>query len=321
MSNPIIHPVILCGGTGKRLWPASRKSLPKQFVRFTDELSLLQHTVHRLEEISGTGPLLFTANDYRFIVGEQMDEIGVSGHKLVVEPVSRNTGPAVCAAAELIHAEDKDALVLICPADHHMQDALAFAKAVTAAIPVAVRGEIVTFGVRPDRPETGYGYIHLANFVSGDGVPQPFLAFVEKPDAELAQEMVDSGEFVWNSGIFLASVKTLISAFGRHAPDLRAAVRQSIRDAAHDLDFLRLGTRYGDAPDISVDYAIMEHETGAVVPMSPGWTDLGGWRAVWENHSKTADGVATDGDVLAMDCQNALLSAREEGVQIVGIGL
>ncbi|WP_103255619.1 mannose-1-phosphate guanylyltransferase/mannose-6-phosphate isomerase [Tabrizicola aquatica] len=321
MSLPKIHPVILCGGSGKRLWPASRKSMPKQFVRFGDDVSLLQQTIRRLEDISCAPPVLLTAHDYRFVVADQTAELGLRGHKLVVEPEPRNTGPAVCAAAELIHAQDHDALVLICPADHLITDVMTFAKAVAAAIPSAARGEIVTFGIRPDRAETGFGYIELASAHAADGLPHPFTRFVEKPDAATAAAMLDSGRYVWNAGIFLASAKTLIAAFGRHAGSLRAIVRRSIREAKTDLDFLRLGPCYGEAPDLSVDYAVMEHEKGTVVPVSIGWNDLGSWRAVWETAKRDAAGVATSGQALAMDCQDTLLTARDDGIQVVGIGL
>jgi mannose-1-phosphate guanylyltransferase/mannose-1-phosphate guanylyltransferase/mannose-6-phosphate isomerase len=321
MSQPKIHPVILCGGSGKRLWPASRKSMPKQFVRFGDDDSLLQQTIRRLEDISCAPPVLLTANDYRFVVAEQAAELGVKGHRLVVEPEQRNTGPAVCAAVELIQAQDHDALVLICPADHVITDVMTFANAVAAAIPSAVKGEIVTFGIRPDRAETGFGYIELANEASPDGVPQPFHRFTEKPDAVTAEAMVESGRFVWNAGIFLASAKTLMSAFGRHAPGLRAAVRRSIREAKTDLDFLRLGPCYAEAPDLSIDYAVMEHMSGTVVPISVGWSDMGSWRAVWEATRRDAAGVALTGQALALNCQDTLLSARDDQIQIVGIGL
>lgn len=321
MSLPKVHPVILCGGSGKRLWPASRKSMPKQFVRLAGDTSLLQQTIRRVEDISSAPPVLLTGHDYRFVVAEQAAETGLKGHRMVVEPEGRNTGPAVCAAVELIHAQDHDALVLICPADHVISDVMTFAKAVAAAIPAAARGEIVTFGIRPDRPETGYGYIELASEVHPDGLPLPFVRFTEKPDAATAEAMVASGRYVWNSGIFLASAKTLMTAFGRHAPALRAAVRRSIREAAADLDFLRLGPAYAEAPDLSIDYAVMENVQGTVVPVSVGWSDLGSWRAVWDASRRDADGVAATGQALAIHCQDSLLSSRDDGIQVVGIGL
>ena len=321
MSLPKVHPVILCGGSGKRLWPASRKSMPKQFVRFGEDASLLQQTIRRLEDISCAPPVLMTANDYRFVVAEQAGELGLMGHRIVVEPEAKNTGPAVCAAVELIQALDHDALVLICPADHVIADVMTFAKAVAAAIPCAARGEIVTFGIRPNCAETGFGYIELSSDATADDVLQPFHNFVEKPDALTAVAMVDSGRFVWNSGIFLVSAKTLISAFGRHAPALRAVVRRSIREAKTDLDFLRLGPCYGEAPDLSLDHAVMEKVTGFVVPISVGWSDMGSWRAVWEAADRDAKGVGVSGHALSLNCADTLLSSLDEGIQVVGIGL
>lgn len=321
MSLPEIHPVILCGGSGKRLWPASRKSMPKQFAKLTGNLSLLQGTVRRIEDISCASPLLVTANDYRFVVDEQMQEIGIEGHRIVIEPKPRNTGPAVCAAADLIHAADPDALLLICPADHVIEDAFALAEAITNAIPSAANGEIVTFGIRPDRAETGYGYIELSDGEAEDGKPQPFVQFIEKPDAESAQQMLDAGRYVWNAGIFLASAATLRNAFRTHAPSIAEAVLRSRRTSKIDLGFLRLGPEYAHAPDISIDYAIMEHETGTVVPISAGWNDLGSWRAVWQTSPRDKNGVALRGKSMAINCGEVLLDSTDDGIQVVGLGL
>ena len=321
MSLPEIHPVILCGGTGKRLWPASRKSMPKQFARMSGDFSLLQATSLRIEEITCTSPLLVTTDDYRFIVAEQMEKIGNQGHRIVIEPESRNTGPAVCAAAELVHGQDPDALLLICPADHVIDDALSLASAVANAIPNARNGEIVTFGIRPDRPETGYGYIELSDGTGENGIPQPFVQFIEKPEVEAAEEMLAAGRYVWNAGIFLASVKTLRKAFQNHAPKILSAVSRSLQASRHDLNFLRLGAGYAKAPDLSIDYAVMEHETGTVVPISAGWNDLGSWRSVWQTAEQDSDGVALRGSSMAVDCRATLLDSTDDGIQVVGIGL
>ena len=321
MSLSEIRPVILCGGSGKRLWPAPRKSLPKQFVPFQTERSLLQETVRRIEEIACAAPMLVTAEDYRFVVAEQMQEIGSRGHRIVIEPEGRNTGAAVCAAAGLIEADDPDALVLVCPSDHVVADAVAFALAVAAAIPAARAGEIVTFGIRPDRPETGYGWIELSDTDGPDAVPQRFVRFVEKPGPDAAARMLASGRFVWNAGIFLASAATLAKAFRTHAPDIANAVAPAIADARADLDFLRLGPTYAEAPDLSIDHAVMEAESGTVVPVAVGWSDMGSWRAVWQAADRDADGVALQGESLAMDCRETLLSSTEPGLQLVGLGL
>jgi mannose-1-phosphate guanylyltransferase/mannose-1-phosphate guanylyltransferase/mannose-6-phosphate isomerase len=295
--------------------------MPKQFTRLSGDLSLLQETILRVEEITCAAPLLVTTEDYRFIASEQLERIGSKAHRIVIEPESRNTGPAVSAAAELIHGEDPSALVLICPADHVISDAFSLAEAVANAIPNARKGEIVTFGVRPDRPETGYGYVELSKGAGPDGVPQPFVQFIEKPDTQSAAEMLAAGRYVWNAGIFLASVKTLRRAFQRHAPDIRSAVTHAVANAQPDLNFLRLGESYLNAPDLSIDYAVMEHETGTVVPLSAGWTDLGSWRAVWQISRHDSDGVALRGSSTAIDCRETLLESTDAGIEVVGIGL
>lgn len=321
MSLPEIYPVILCGGTGKRLWPASRKSMPKQFARLFGDYSLLQSTCLRIEEICCLPPMFVTGNDYRFVVAEQAEEIGLQGHRIVIEPEGRNTGPSVCAAVDLVHAEDPDALVLICPADHIVKDVMALATAVAKAIPNASCGEIVTFGIRPDRPETGYGYIEMTHEAGADGDPQPFVQFVEKPEIDAAKKMISTGRYVWNAGIFLASVKTLRAAFDRHAPDIASAVGKSLKSASRDLDFLRLGPDYSAAPELSIDVAVMEHEVGTVVPVAAGWNDLGSWQSVWQTAPQDAAGVAVSGNSTAIDCRETLLRSDDDGIEVVGIGL
>ena len=321
MSQSPIFPVILCGGTGTRLWPASRKSMPKQFAALAGADSLLQQTVRRLDEITDVPPMLVTGDAYRFVVAQQMHEIDIRGHGIVIEPAGRNTGPAICAAATLLAAKDPTALMLVCPADHVVDDAVALAQAVANAVPAAHGGEIVTFGIRPDRADTGYGYIELSDRDGADAQPQPFVRFVEKPQAADAQTMVRSGRYVWNAGIFLATAATLLDAFRAHAPDIVVAVSAAVESATVDLDFLRLGAEYATAPDLSIDYAIMEYATGTVVPVTAGWTDLGSWRAVWQTAPKDADGVALQGASLALDCKETLLCSTEDGVQVVGLGL
>ncbi|MBD3679859.1 MAG: mannose-1-phosphate guanylyltransferase/mannose-6-phosphate isomerase [Rhodobacteraceae bacterium] len=317
----MIRPVILCGGSGKRLWPVSRKSMPKQFARLTGEESLLQTTVRRMEDIGCAAPVLMTANDYRFTVGEQMDEIGSRGHKIVIEPVSRNTAPAICAAAEIIAQDDPDALILVAPSDHLIRDTMSFGRALAAGAERARGGEIVTFGIRPTGPETGFGYIELADPEAPDEEAQTYVQFTEKPDQETAERMVASGSYVWNAGIFLFSVRTIRAAFARHAPKLRSAVKTAVRDGKHDLDFFRLANSFVDAPDISIDYAIMEHEIGSVVPVSAGWNDLGSWRSVWQESDRDGDGVGLTGAATALHCKDTLLRSDDDSVQVVGIGL
>lgn len=319
MSATKIIPVILCGGNGKRLWPVSRKSFPKQFSRMIGDESMLQATVKRLEDAGCAAPLLMTGQDYRFVVAEQMAEIGVQGHSIVIEPVGRNTAPAVAAAIELIG--DDNTLVLVAPSDHHFSDTMALASAISVAAERARAGEIVTFGVRPDRAETGYGYIELAEANGPNGAAAAFVQFIEKPNAAGAEAMLASGRHVWNSGMFLFSVATMRAALKRHQPLMVEQVHTAIAEGKKDLDFFRLGASFAQVQDISIDYAVLEKETGSVVPMAAGWNDLGSWRTVWEETKKDAKGVGLTGAAMALDCSDTLLRSDDKAMQIVGIGL
>ena len=319
MKSNLITPVILCGGSGKRLWPLSRKSMPKQFACMVGQDSMLQATVRRLEDSGCGAPILMTAQDYRFIVAEQMDAIGVKGHQIVIEPTPRNTGPAIAAAVEVIG--DDDALVLVAPSDHHFSDTMALTAAIATATERARAGEIVTFGIRPDRPETGYGYIEILGNTAAIGTAVPFSHFVEKPDLARAEELVASRRHVWNSGMFLFSVRTMRAAIRRHQPEMLEAAHHAVAIAQRDLDFLRLGEVFAISPHISIDYAVLERETGSVVLMDAGWNDLGTWRSVWQETCKDADGVGLVGGAIADGCSDTLLRSDDAGMQVVGIGL
>lgn len=322
MNAQIIRPVILCGGSGKRLWPVSRKSMPKQFARLGGPESLLQTTVRRLEDAGCGAPLFMTGEAYRFVVAAQADEIGLSGHRVVIEPEGRNTAPAICAAAELLYESDPEALMLVAPADHQIADPLAFAAALAEAATVARAGNVVVFGIRPDRPETGYGYVELAGAAAfSDGAAQPFRSFVEKPDLAGAEAMLASGRYVWNAGIFLMPAALARKLFGQHAPRVRSSVRRALREAKPDLDFLRLGPAFAAAPEIAFDHAVMEHVAGYVQPLNAGWNDLGSWRSVWSESDRDADGVAAHGATLARGCRDSLLFSADPAVQVVGLGL
>lgn len=317
-----IHPVLLCGGSGTRLWPLSRKSFPKQFTRLIGDESLFQASAQRLTGQGFAAPLVITGSDYRFIVTEQLQAVGVDPGPVLIEPEGRNTAPAVLAAALHLAKSDPDALMLVAPSDHVVPDAAAFRAAVQAGVPAAQSGRIVTFGIRPTRAETGYGWLELTA-PAADGVPVDLARFVEKPKREAAEVMLASGNFLWNAGIFLFSAATMIAAFRAHAEGLLPPVQAAV-DAAHaDLGFLRLDeAAWKGAEAISIDYAVMERAGNLVaVPFGAGWSDLGGWDAVASEMGADARGNALGGNAVAIDCDNTLLRAEEPGVELVGIGL
>lgn len=317
-ATPRIFPVIMCGGSGTRLWPVSRKSYPKQFTQLLSGGSLFEGTLKRVAGYED--PILLTHQDFRFIVAEQLSESGMTATRIVVEPDGRNTAPAICAAALIVADRDPDALMLVLPSDHVLNDTQAFRDAVATGAVAAAAGDIVTFGIRPDRAETGYGYIELSEDASGGVLP--FDRFVEKPDLARAEEMFASGRHLWNSGMFLFSARAILDAFAKHAPDVLAACEASVSAGYEDLCFFRLAeAEYLGNPDISVDYAIMEHVAGKVVPVDCGWNDLGNWRTVWQEASAADGSVATMGGAVALDCENALLRVDDPDMKLVGLGL
>lgn len=320
----MITPVLLCGGAGTRLWPLSRKSYPKQFASLVGDSTLFQASAQRLNGEGFTAPIVLTNSDFRFIVTEQLSEIGIDPGSILIEPTGKNTAPAVLAAALYLEKTDPDGLLLIAPADHVVPDAKAFRAAVFAGVPAAKDGQLVTFGIKPTHAETGYGYLELSED-PGDfsARPLPLNRFVEKPDATRAQEMLDEGTFLWNAGIFLFSVKTILAAFRAHAPNLMEPVQAAMGQAQPDLGFLRIAPEpWEKVEDISIDYAVMERaENLAVVPFSDGWSDLGGWDAVLRETEQDARGVALSGAATALDCDNTLLRSEDDTLEIVGIGL
>ncbi len=320
MIRSTIRPVILCGGSGTRLWPLSRKSHPKQFSRFLADDSLLQETVRRLDGLGLGRPLMMTSNDYRFVVGEHLEVARLAG-EVVVEPAGRNTAPALAAAAVMLAGETPDALMFVAPSDHVIGDEDAFGSALDRACVAAAEGHFVTFGITPGRPETGYGYIELSTPPEVGSPAVSFERFVEKPDEVEAAKMLETKRYLWNSGMFLFPVAALLAAFEAEAPEILAVARKAVEEGQRDLDFFRLGPGYGEAEDISIDYAIMEKTTGKVVPMEGGWNDLGSWKTVWQESAQDSDGVALAGASTALACKNTLLRSEQEDVRLVGIGL
>ena len=318
----MIFPVILCGGSGTRLWPTSRKGYPKQFSRLLGEESLFQASLRRLSGPGFAEPVVITGADFRFIAAEQLSEIGVEKARILLEPCARNTAPAVLAAA-LALEDQPDALMLVAPSDHVINDADAFRAAIAAGEAAAAAGKLVTFGITPDRPETGYGYLELPGAPGDAPVATDLVRFVEKPDAATAAEMLATGKFLWNAGIFLFRVADVIAAFEAHAPDLLPPCRRAVAEGREDLMFFRLSEdAFAAAEDISIDYAVMERAPNlAVVPFAGGWNDLGAWDAVWRETGPDADGVATQGEVTALDCRDSYLRSEEGGPRLVGVGL
>ncbi|WP_376870456.1 mannose-1-phosphate guanylyltransferase/mannose-6-phosphate isomerase [Albirhodobacter sp. R86504] len=322
----MITPVILCGGSGTRLWPLSRKSYPKQFVPLLGGKTLFQSSAERLTSSAGLGfaaPVVLTGSDFRFIVTEQLNEIGIDPGAIIIEPEARNTAPAILAAALYLYAADAEAVMLVAPSDHVVPDTAAFHAAIARGMQAVERGKLVTFGIQPTHAETGYGYLELASRPDGSGDAIDLKAFVEKPDEATAQTMLDAGTFMWNAGIFLFKAKDIIEAFTAHAPALAGPVGASVKDAKTDLGFLRLDPPAWDkAEDISIDYAVMERAQNlAVVPFTGGWSDLGGWDAVWREAGPDSEGVVTSGEATAIDCHDTLLRSDSDRVEVVGIGL
>ncbi|WP_349294659.1 mannose-1-phosphate guanylyltransferase/mannose-6-phosphate isomerase (plasmid) [Thioclava sp. 'Guangxiensis'] len=322
-----IIPVILAGGSGTRLWPLSRKSYPKQFVPLVDDQTLFQASAKRMTGSLPCGvrfaaPMVLTNSDFRFIVTEQLASAGIDPGAILIEPAGRNTGPAVLAAALHARARDPEAVLLVSPSDHVIPDGSAFHEAIEAGLAAVERGDLVTFGITPDRPETGYGYLELAEEPSGT-TPVKLARFVEKPDAERAIRMLAAGNFLWNAGIFLFRARDVIAAFETHAPGLIAPVRDAVEQAEVDLGFLRLAPDpWAMAEDISIDYAVMEKSGNlAVVPFSGGWSDLGGWDAVWREGTRDENGMGLSGAATAIDCEDSLLRSDSERLELVGIGL
>lgn len=319
-----ITPVLLAGGSGTRLWPLSRKSYPKQFARLIGDESLFQASAHRLSGDAFGEPIIVTGDPFRFIVTEQLTSVGIAAQAILIEPEARNTAPAVAAAAVLMAAKDPKVILLIAPSDHVIHDAQGFRDAVVAACTRAEAGDIVTFGIAPTHPETGYGYLELAEGAQPHaGTPQPLARFVEKPDSDRAADMVADGRYLWNAGIFLASAATLIAAYERHASETIVGVRAALAGARTDLGFTRLDPKaWAALPNLSIDYAIMEKAANlAVMPYAGAWSDLGSWGAVWQASEPDSDGVSTNSGAIAIDCRDTLLRCDVPGQRIVGIGL
>ena len=308
----MLIPLILSGGSGTRLWPVSRKNLPKQFLALAGKGTLFQQTVARTRQLPQVAaPIVVASEDHRFLAADQLLEAGIEDATIVLEPLARNTAPAIALGALQALQHDTDAVLLVLPADHLIGDTAAFVEAVGRALPLAAQDWLVTFGIRPDRPETGFGYIRRAEAIDGRGfrVEQ----FVEKPDLATAESYLADGGYDWNSGMFLFKAARYLDELAAHAPATLAAVREAHAKATTDLDFVRIDHgAFAPVPDKSIDYAVMEKtRRAAVIPVSCAWSDIGSWSALWLTGDKDADGNLREGDTLAVDTRNSLLRSHE----------
>lgn len=321
--NKII-PVLLAGGSGTRLWPLSRKSYPKQFSKLIGDKSLFQQSALRLlstDTVKFSPHITLTNSDYRFIVAEQLQSLGINPGPILIEPEGKNTAPAILAASLYANAKDDDAILLVAPSDHVIPDTTAFHDVVVNALSAVSEGQIVTFGINPTRPETGYGYLEVPTQIDGSVVA--LKRFVEKPDIADAEKMVESGNYLWNAGIFMFRAVDMISAFEMHVPDLLSSVRRALELGQTDLGFFRMDPEaWSCCESVSIDYAIMERAENLVAaPFSAGWSDLGGWDAVWQEMGPDENGVVTSKNALALNCRNTLLRSESDTQEIVGLGL
>lgn len=321
-SSPTVFPVILSGGSGMRLWPMSRALYPKQLLPLHSDRGMLQDTAVRTHGDGFGDPLIICNEEHRFIVAEQLREVGISPSAILLEPVGRNTAPAVAVAALFLAENDPDALMLVLPSDHVIDKLAAFHDAITTAAGAAAGGALVTFGIRPEKPETGYGYIRR-------GQPLKDLAgcfeverFVEKPDLPTAAGYLADGNYDWNSGMFLFKASSYLAELGRLHPEMVEACKQALAEGARDLDFYRLAAEpFGQCPSRSIDYAVMEHTThAAVVPADIGWSDVGSWGALWEIADKDASGNVLTGDVMTHDVKDSFIRS-EDGLLVAAVGI
>ena len=306
--------VILAGGSGTRLWPLSRSMRPKQFLPVVDKLTMFQSTLKRLDDIRLDSTIVICNEDHRFFVSQQLSEIGHDA-KIIVEPVGKNTAPAIALAA---HECDDETLMLVSSADHNIKNESAFIESIKCATRLAEKGKFITFGTKPDRPHTGYGYIK-----KGEKILDGFVIeeFIEKPDIENAKNYISSNKYCWNSGIFMFKTKNYLDELNQYRPDIAEACKKSMNDKFNEHNFLRINEKeFLKCPSDSVDYAIMEHTKNAVViPIDVGWSDIGSWNSLWESKSKDKNNNFVDGDVLLHDVKNSFAVSNDKLLTMIGV--
>ncbi len=321
MSTSSIIPVILSGGSGTRLWPVSRESFPKQLWPLVSDNTLLQETALRAHGDRFAPPIIVCNQEHRFLIAEQLRAAGIASPRILLEPVGRNSAPAIAAAALLVAETDPDAVLWLLAADHAIGDTAALHTSLATAAQAARTGRIVTFGMRPTAPETGYGYIAIGAALADAPGAHAVARFIEKPDADSAARLAGDGRHLWNSGMFVFTARTLLEELETYAPDVLDAVRRAVAERLADLDFIRLGVEaFTASPSISLDYAVAERtDRAAVVPADIGWSDVGSWGALWELGAKDAAGNVAVGDVLLEGARNCYV--RSDGMVAAVVGL
>lgn len=316
-----IHPVILSGGSGTRLWPLSRAALPKQLLALHGTNTMIQDTVLRANVPGSRPPILMCSDSHRFLVAEQMQAVGVNPRAIVLEPMGRNTAPAAAVASLLVGEKDPKGIVLLLPSDHVVMKQEAFRLAVESAVAAARRGFIVTFGINPSGPEAGYGYIQRGKPLDNVSGVYQVKRFAEKPDRVTAERYVAAGDYVWNSGMFVFRADTMLTEMARHEPGLVEACRAALAASKRDLDFVRLdGGAFEKAKNISIDYAVMERtDKAAVVPCDIGWSDVGAWSSLWSLEQRDAQGNVMQGDVLIHDAHDSYVRSEKGITALVGV--
>ena len=327
MKRDHLLPLILCGGTGSRLWPLSRESYPKQYLSLIDDSSktLLQQTLERLRGIQNKEDPIFICNEeHRFIVAEQLRSINVKPNKIILEPFARNTAPAIALGALKAVENGSDPILFVLASDHLIKDNKQFIKSITAAIDFAEKGNLVTFGIVPTSPEVGYGYIESIEPLEIDidsFIARPISKFIEKPSFEKAKQLVSDPRYTWNSGMFLFKASVFLKELEQHSPEVIKSCKKALEKNCIDMDFQRIDKKaFKDCPNISIDYAVMEQtKLGVVLPLNVGWSDVGSWESIWEASKKDDNGNVLIGNVIIKDINNCYV--RSENRLIVGLGI
>ena len=322
----VVSPILLAGGSGTRLWPLSRKSYPKQFSKVISDVSLFQSSAKRLTSsniVQFAPHITLTNADFRFIVGQQLQELGIDPGPILIEPEAKSTAAAILAASVFARMENQDAILIVAPSDHVIPDTEYFHETIKLGLSYVQTGKIVTFGIKPTHPETGYGYLELQADVLDKSGTSELVAFIEKPNLKRAEQMLRAGNFLWNTGIFLFRAEEMIDAFQAYAPETLDLVLKAFNNSSPDLGFLRLGeVPWSMLKDISIDYAIMEKAKNLVaIPYTAKWSDLGGWDAVWAESKPDMLGNVTSKSAYAIECSNSLLRSESNNQHLVGIGL